>query len=76
MPLKVLDTQSFSSIIRTKLKGHDVSVLNAITEYCEDHEMDPEIAASLIDADLYARIQKEAQDLHLIEPVETLPFDE
>lgn len=75
MPLNILDSQAFCTIIKSKLKGNDQSVLNAITEYCEETELDPEIAATLIDADLYSRIQQEAQNLHLIEPIQTLPFD-
>lgn len=73
--LELLTVENFSNKIRRLIRKKDMSPIDAISEYCTETEMDPELAAELIDADLFSKIQKEAQSLHLIEPVESLPFD-
>lgn len=76
MELDILSTEKFSNTIRNLIKTKDMTAIDAIVTYCEDNEMDPELAAELIDADIFSKIQEEAQSLHLIEPFESLPFNE
>jgi len=75
MPLNILNNEEFSSTIRKIMKTKNVNAMEAIVIHCEEKELDEDIAASLIDADLYGRIHEEAQRLHLIQPEQSLPFD-
>lgn len=74
MPLNIIDTQTFSTLIKERIRRNKCTTLEAIVDHCEENEMDPEIAATLIDAEIYSNLQDEAKRLHLIEPIETLPF--
>jgi len=48
--------------------------IEALAQYCEENDVDAEVAAKLIDASLFLEIQEEAKHLNLIEKSNSLPF--
>ena len=44
----------------------DYTYLEAIVEYCKDTELEIEVAASLINANLKSKIELQASDLNLL----------
>ena len=57
---------NFSFIIEEIVYMKDISYMDAIIEYCEQNEVEIEVAASLIWNNLKSKIQLEAEDLNFL----------
>lgn len=57
---------NFSFIIEEIVYMKDISYMDAIIEYCEQNEVEIEVAASLISNNLKSKIQLEAEDLNFL----------
>lgn len=58
---------------RLSRHGH-MPIMDAVLHLAEVKKMEPEMAASLLNADLRERIRIEAADLHLLQKSGTLPM--
>lgn len=57
---------SFSLDIEEIVYMKDISYMDAILEYCENNDVEIEVAASLISNNLKSKIQLEAEDLNFL----------
>jgi hypothetical protein len=57
---------NFSLNIEEIVYMKDISYMDAIIEYCEQNEVEIEVAASLISNNLKSKIQLEAEDLNFL----------
>jgi hypothetical protein len=57
---------NFSLDIEEIVYMKDISYMDAIIEYCEQNEVEIEVAASLISNNLKSKIQLEAEDLNFL----------
>ena len=62
---------NFSLNIEEIVYMKDISYMDAIIEYCEQNEVEIEVAASLISNNLKSKIQLEAEDLHYLKKSNT-----
>jgi hypothetical protein len=56
----------FASTIEDVVYMKDVSYMDAVLMYCEDNEVEFEVAASLISDNLKSKIQFEAESLNFL----------
>ena len=56
----------FSSLIEDIVYMKDVSYMDAVLLYCEDNEVEFEVAATLISDNLKSKIQIEAESLNFL----------
>lgn len=57
---------NFSLDIEEIVYMKDISYMDAILEYCENNDVEIEVAASLISNNLKSKIQLEAEDLNFL----------
>lgn len=57
-------------------RGTSESVIDIVVEFCENHDLDPEVVGKLIKKNviLHSRIANEAEDLNIIEKTAKLPI--
>jgi hypothetical protein len=58
--------EQFSQMIQRKAVDEDSNCIEAIVAFCEESGMEIEMVKNLIDANLKAKIESEAQSLRLI----------
>ena len=58
--------KKFAVAIEGLVANTDYTYLEAIVEYCKDTELEIEVAASLINANLKSKIELQASDLNLL----------
>lgn len=63
------EIHSFSMMISDIASNKNISVWEALTEYCEQTEIEPQVAASLISKPLKEELRVEVQDLNLLKTV-------
>jgi hypothetical protein len=74
--LAVMTPKKFAVIIEEIVKEGKggVNYMEAILEYCERHEMEPDSIAPLISKPLKEKIEADARELNFLPRVATLPI--
>jgi len=74
--LAVMTPKKFAVIIEEIVKDGKggVNYMEAILEYCERHEMEPDSIAPLISKPLKEKIEADARELNFLPRVATLPI--
>lgn len=65
MPTKE-EMSKFSKAIETIVSESDFNYIEAIVEYCKETGLEVEIAASLVNANLKAKLESDAFDLNMM----------
>lgn len=73
MPTKD-EMYKFQIAIEEIVSGTDYNYMEAIVEYCEQTGMEIELASSLVNKDLKAKIQLDAQELNMLPKSSRLPI--
>jgi hypothetical protein len=73
MPTKD-EMYKFQLAIEEIVCGTDYNYMEAIVEYCERTGMEIELASSLVNKDLKAKIQLDAQELNMLPKSSRLPI--
>jgi len=60
------EMKKFAVAIEGLVANTDYTYLEAIVEYCKNTELEIEVAASLINANLKSKIELQANDLNLL----------
>ena len=60
------EMKKFAIAIEGLVANTDYTYLEAIVEYCKNTELEIEVAASLINANLKSKIELQASDLNLL----------
>jgi len=60
------EMRKFTVAIEGKVANTDYTYLEAIVEYCKETELEIEVAASLVNANLKSKIELQASDLNLL----------
>lgn len=68
------DKNNFSLMIEKTSSEQGISCMEAITEYCAAHDLEIEVAASLINQSLKAKIEQEARALRFLPKTGKLPI--
>jgi len=64
----------FQEEIEKLISGTDYNYMEAIVEYCNRTGMEIEVASSLVNKDLKAKIEIDAQELNLLPKTHRLPI--
>ena len=68
------ERNTFSMMIEERAKKHDCSHMEAIIDYCEETGLELEVAGSLVNSTLKAKIEEEARDLRYLPKGSKLPL--
>jgi hypothetical protein len=68
------EKNNFCVMIEEKAHKMNLSLIDAITHYCEESGLEVEIAANLINENLKSKIEVEAQNLRFIQRTAKLPI--
>lgn len=68
------NSNTFSYAIESIASKSDITLIDAILEYCQKNNMEIEVAVSLINKNLKSKIQYEAENLNFLEKSERLPL--
>lgn len=68
------DKNQFSLMIEQIAANTGCSCMEAITDYCADHDLEIEVAAALINQSLKAKIEQEARALRYLPKTGKLPI--
>lgn len=66
MPLKINNPEAFAKHIEKQVKDTGMGYLEAILEFCEKRQIDPEQIAPFISDKIKRAIAKEGKALHLL----------
>lgn len=69
-----MTSQKFSLLIERTVKEHRLSYMDAIIWWCEQHEMEIEVAAKLCNGVIKEKLRYEAQELNFLEKPNRLPI--
>lgn len=74
--LAVMTPKKFAMIIEDMVRNGagGVSYMDAILDYCEKHEMEPDAIAPLVSKPLKEKIEADARELNFLPRVATLPI--
>ncbi|MEK9697247.1 MAG: late promoter transcription accessory protein [Candidatus Poseidoniales archaeon] len=72
--LDLMTSAKFSIIIEEAVKEHRLSYMDAIIWWCEQHEMEIEVAAKLCNGVIKEKLRYEAQELNFLERPNRLPI--
>jgi hypothetical protein len=68
------EKNNFCIMIEEMASKMNLSLIDAITHYCEESGLEVEVAASLINENLKSKIEVEAQTLRFIQRSSRLPI--
>lgn len=68
------DKNNFSLMIEEMATKQEISCMEAITEYCLEHDLEVEVAAGLVNQSLKAKIEQEARALRFLPKTGKLPI--
>lgn len=68
------EKNSFSNIILERAEMLSTDHLDAMVTYCEENDLEIEVACTLINEVLKSRIQQDAQDLRYMPKTSRLPI--
>jgi len=71
--IDVLTTKKFSVIIEEIVRDKQIPYMDAIVWWCENNEMEVEVAAKLINSLIKDKIRRDAEDLNFLEKSARLP---
>jgi len=74
MALEVMTTQKFSQMIEEIATKKRIPYMDAVVWYCEQENVEIEVAAKLINAVIKSKIEAEAQELNFLPKVAKLPI--
>lgn len=60
------EEHEFSAFIEREAARKHLTIMEALIEYCEHHDIDPVAAAGLITEELRSKIYVESKKLHLV----------
>lgn len=72
--LAVMTPKKFAMMIEEMVKNGGVSYMEAVLDYCEKHQMEPDAIAPLISKPLKEKIEADARELNYLPKVATLPI--
>ena len=72
--LDLMTSAKFSIIIEKAVQEHRLSYMDAIIWWCEQHEMEIEVAAKLCNGVIKEKLRYEAQELNFLEKPNRLPI--
>lgn len=64
----------FAKAIEKMVAETDYNHIEAIVEYCKETGLEIEVASSLVNSNLKAKIEADAQDLNMLPKTARLPF--
>ncbi len=73
MPTKE-EKNNFSLVIEQRVKSQNVSYMEAILDYCTETGLEPEIAGTLVNPILKAKLEQEAMELRFLPRISQLPI--
>lgn len=74
MPPTKMEKIDFEKKISKLVNYHKIDHIEAIVLYCEENNLEIEVAASLINSNLKCKIALDAQNLNLISKTKKLPI--
>lgn len=72
--LDLMTSQKFAMIIEKAVQEHRLSYMDAIIWWCENYEMEIEVAAKLCNGVIKEKLRYEAQELNFLEKPNRLPI--
>ena len=72
--LDLMTSAKFSIMIEKAVQQHRLSYMDAIIWWCEEHEMEIEVAAKLCNGVIKEKLRYEAQELNFLEKPNRLPI--
>jgi len=72
--ITVMTPKKFAIKIETIVAQGGVSYMDAILDYCEKNQMEPDAIAPLISKPLKEKIEADARELNFLPKVATLPI--
>ena len=72
--ISVMTPKKFAIKIETIVAQGGVSYMDAILDYCEKNQMEPDAIAPLISKPLKEKIEADARELNFLPRVATLPI--
>ena len=72
--LSVMTPKKFAIKIETIVKTSGTTYMDAILDYCEKHQMEPDTIAPLISKPLREKLEADARELNFLPKVATLPI--
>lgn len=72
--LDLMTSAKFSILIEKTVQEHRLSYMDAIVWWCEQHEMEIEVAAKLCNGVIKEKLRYEAQELNFLEKPNRLPI--
>jgi hypothetical protein len=76
MELNIVTPDKFATEVENLVWDRDIPYIDAVLLFCEQHNLEIETAASLINnsANIKAKIQEEGEDLNFLPKVNRLPI--
>jgi len=74
MALEVMTTAKFSQMIEELAIDKRIPYMDAVVWYCEQEDVEVEVAAKLISAVVKSKIEAEAQNLNFLPKTAKLPI--
>jgi len=71
--ISVMTPKKFAIVIEKMVSNGGVSYMDAILDYCEKNQMEPDAVAPLISKPLKEKIEADARELNFLPKVATLP---
>lgn len=72
--ISVMTPKKFAMVIEGIVSQGDVSYMDAILDYCEKNQMEPDAIAPLISKPLKEKLEADARELNFLPKVATLPI--
>jgi hypothetical protein len=76
MSLSVSNSEAFALYIEHAVRTRKVSYMEAVVEFCEKRDLEPETIVPFLSDKIKHAIAAEAQRLHLLHKSAELPFEE
>jgi|TARA_Y100000310_G_scaffold15713_1_gene15806 hypothetical protein len=73
--IKVNTPKEFSLMIEKLSKEWNMGIMDTVLEYCERNDMEVDLAAKLLNTQIKAKLQLEAEDLNFLPKSARLPVD-
>ena len=71
---KLMTPKKFSIAIEKKVKEFDMTYLDALLDYCEKYQLEPEMVKPLITKSLKEKVEVDARNLNFLPKVAQLPI--
>jgi hypothetical protein len=68
------EKDNFSILIEQRAAENELSCMEAIIDYCEESGLELEVAATLLNQSLKAKVEAEARDLRFLPKTAKLPL--